>query len=251
MSLSQEKEVLDIADHMSRSGYENALVIAPRSPWGERMAYTFESAFLQENTAITAAARFPEAQNDHSSMLERLLKIDESKLRKRRLENTLQMTLEFEPVRRDDIDAIFLAASSAQARLIRPQLRFHDAGDIPVYATGRVYSGQPDPARNQDLNGVRFPATPWQLSHPEGDDIPELASIRKGTLGVLHALGRDAWSVLPWLELMQKDPDFIFPGQSGYFRQGPDGTLDREPAWALFTRGRPVALQQPAASGLR
>jgi outer membrane PBP1 activator LpoA protein len=250
MSLSQDREVLEIAEHMSRSGFENAMVIAPENAWGERIAYTFESGFLHEERKIIAAARFPEAQNDHSALLERLLRIDRSKLRRRQLENTLQISLEFEPVRRDDIDAIFLAASSAQARLIRPQLRFHDAGDIPVYATGRVYSGQPDPARNQDLDGVRFPAAPWQLSHPERDDIPDLASVRKGTLGVLFALGQDAWSILPWLALMQKDPDFSFPGQSGHYRYGSGGNLIREPAWAEFSRGRPVALQQrPVASG--
>ena len=168
-----------------------------------------------------------------------------AKRAKQRLQNTLQMTLEFEPVRRQDVDVIFLAANSTQARLIRPQLRFHEAGDIPVYATARIYSGQPDPARNQDLNGIRFPATPWQLAHPRKADIPDLASIRKGTLGSLFALGQDAWNLLPWLELMKKDPDFSFPGQSGYYRSANSDTLQREPAWAEFSRGRPVTAEEP------
>jgi hypothetical protein len=244
ISLSQDQEVREIAAHTLRSGFRKAMVIAPESSWGERMAYVFESNFLREDAEIVAAARFQESENDHSAMLERMLQIDQSKARKQRLENTLQMSIEFEPVRRDDIDVIFMAASPEQARQIRPQLRFHDAGDIPVYATGRVFSGQPDPARNQDLDGVRFPAAPWLLNHAERDQIPNLASVRGGALGVLFALGQDAWNILPWLGLMQRDPDFVFTGQSGNYRRGSDGTLLREPDWAVFRGGRPAMLQQ-------
>jgi outer membrane PBP1 activator LpoA protein len=245
ISLSQNRDTAAIAAHMAESGFENAIVMAPENPWGERMVMAFESEFLHEDRKIIAATRYLDTQNDHSAALERLLKIDESKARKNRLENTLQMTLEFEPVRRQDFDVIFLAANSTQARLIRPQLRFHDAGDIPVYATARIYSGQPDPARNQDLNGIRFPATPWQLEHPGRADIPDLTSIRGGNLGSLFALGQDAWNILPWLELMQKDPDFRFSGQSGFYRSGNRDTLHREPVWAEFSRGRPIPLKNP------
>ncbi len=242
ISLSQDHEARAIADHAADSGFVNAMLLAPEDAWGERMAYAIESEFLQEDRQILAAARYLPSQNDHSSDLERLLKIDESKARKQQLQNTLQMTLEFEPVRRQDIDVIFLAANSSQARLIRPQLKFHDAGDIPVYATARIYSGQPNPARNQDLNGMRFPATPWQLAHPRKTDIPALASIRLGSLANLFALGQDAWNLLPWLELMKKDPDFVFPGQSGHYLSANSDSLRREPAWAEFSRGIPVPL---------
>jgi outer membrane PBP1 activator LpoA protein len=242
ISLSQDSETAAIATQAAESGFENAIVLAPESPWGERMAIAFESEFLQEDRQILAAARYLESQNDHSATLERILKIDESKARKTKLERTLQMTLEFEPVRRRDVDVIFLAANSTQARLIRPQIRFHEAGDIPLYATARIFSGEPDPARNQDLNGVRFPSTPWQLKHSSKADIPDLASIRRGSLGSLFALGQDAWNLLPWLDLMQKDPDFNFPGQSGFYRSANQDTLQRKPAWAEFNRGRPVPL---------
>ncbi len=250
ISLSQEQEAVAVARHAAASGYARAIVLAPESSWGERMASAFEAEFLQEEREIIAAARYLESDNDHSAALERLLKIDESKARMKRLANTLQMTLEFEPVRRSDVDVIFVAANSTQAKLIRPQLRFHDAGDIPFYATSRIFTGQPEPARNQDLNGVRFPATPWQLSHSSKADIPELASIRGGGLGSLFALGQDAWNLLPWLELMQKDPDFRFPGQSGFYHSSENGTFGREPAWAEFSHGRPVPLANPGHGGV-
>ena len=249
ISLSQDRETAAIGRQAVRSGYENAIVIAPENAWGERMALAFESEFLREDQKIVAAARYLDSDNDHSAALERVLKIDESKARGKLLENTLQMSLEFEPVRRQDVDVIFLAANSRQARLIRPQLRFYEAGDIPVYATARMFSGQPDPARNQDLNGIRFPATPWQLDHTSRRDIPDLASIRDGSFGSLFALGQDAWNLLPWLGLMQKDPDFVFAGQSGYYHRATDQSLDREPAWAKFRRGRPAPLEADSMPG--
>ena len=191
-----------------------------------------------------------ETQNDHGAMLQRALKIDESKARAQKLQNTLRVELEFEPTRRNDVDVIFLAANATQAQLLRPQLKFHDAGTVPVYSTGRVFSGQPDPARNQDLNGIRFPATPWQLAHTERDESPALESIRGGALGSLYAVGQDAWNILPWLGLINKDPGFLFPGQSGHYHAVQEPTLAREPAWSEFSRGRPSALPEiaPGAS---
>jgi outer membrane PBP1 activator LpoA protein len=246
LSLSQDGEASSIAAHAAETGYRKAFVMAPEDPWGERMAIAFESEFLQENGQIIAATRYLESENDHTAALERVLKIDESKARKAHLANTLQMALEFEPVHRQDIDVIFLAASSGQARLIRPQLKFHEAGDIPVYATSRIYSGQPDPANNLDLDGIRFPAVPWWLTHPAVADIPDLASIRHGSRTSLFALGQDAWNLLPWLSLMHKDPDFVFPGQSGYYHSPNGEALQREPAWAEFRAGLPVPLRAPA-----
>jgi outer membrane PBP1 activator LpoA protein len=248
LSLNQEAEVAAIAAHAAASGYRRAIVIAPESPWGERMASTFEAKFLQDERQIIAATRYLESENDHSAVLERVLLIDESKARAQRLENVLQMPLEFEPTRRTDVDVIFMAAIPTQAKLLRPQLRFLDAGNVPVYATSRVYNGQPDTARNQDLDGIRFPITPWELAHATEEDVPELASLRGGAMASLFALGQDAWNILTWLDLMRKDPQFVFPGQSGYYRIGSTGRIDREPAWAQFELGRPVAVSMPAAT---
>lgn len=245
LSLSQEAEAAAVARHAAANGLLRAMVLAPESEWGERMAASFEDEFLRLGGQIVAATRYLESENDHSAVLERALQIDDSKARQQRLENILQMPVEFEPTRRDDLDLIFMPASPTQAKLLRPQLRFLDAGDIPAYATGRVYAGEPDPSRNQDLDGVRLPLTPWQLRHARPGDAPELASLRGGALGALFAVGQDAWNLLPWLGLMRKDPDFRFPGQSGEYRMAANGSLLREPAFAVFEDGVPRALPPP------
>ena len=244
VSLSQENEAAAAARYALGAGYRRAMVLAPEGEWGERMAAAFEGEFLREDTEVVADTRYVETENDHSAVLERALKIDESKARMRQLEQTLQMNVEFEPSRRDDIDVIFLAANATQAKLIRPQLKFLDAGDVPLVTTGRAYSGRPDPVRNQDLNGLVFAAAPWQVEHAEPDQQPGLESIKDGALGSLYALGRDSWNLLPWLDLMHKDPEFRFPGASGNYRSRGRANLERDPEWAQFRHGIPVALPE-------
>jgi hypothetical protein len=248
ISLSQDEEARAVAREAIRSGFHSAIVLAPETEWGERMTQDFADEFLQENRQIVASATYLESENDHSPALEHLLEIDASRARKLQVENALQMKLEFAPVRRDDVDVLFLVASSSQGRSIRPQLRFLDAGDIPVYATGRIFTGKPDPAGNQDLNGIRFPITPLQLQLDWTAPPPDFVSLRGGVFTSLYALGLDAWTLLPWLDMMKRDPDFRFPGASGIYRSGSSGELYREPAFALFIRGVPVPLNPATAS---
>lgn len=246
ISLSQEREAAAIARRMAELGYAHAVVLAPENTWGERIAQAFQADFLQENREILTAARYLPEENDHSQVLERVLQIDESKARKQQLENRLGIELEFEPVRRSDVDAIFLAASPEQGRLLAPQLRFFEAGDIPTFATSRVYTGRPDPARNQDLDGLNVPLTAWQVDHAAPDSVPDLQSLREGEFAPLFAIGMDAWNILPWLDLMRSDPDFRFPGQSGNYTLSKGGNLQREPRWSQFIDGMPVAVAKPA-----
>lgn len=240
VSLSQDAEVRATARQMAASGYARAMVLAPESEWGERVVTVFSEEFLQDQRQIVVAGRFLEYENDHSVVLERMLQLDQSKARKLQLENTLQLQLDYEPVRRDDVDVIFLAANTTQGRLIRPQLRFHNAGDIPVYASSRIYSGQPDKTRDQDLNGIIFPASPLQIHFAAMRNTPPAARLKSAGFTPLYALGQDAWNLLPWLEMMRTDPDFRFPGQSGTYAAGAGPMLQREPGWAVFRNGIPV-----------
>ncbi len=266
LSLSQEEEAAATGRLLAGRGLNRALLLAPDTDWGSRMSRAFSEAYLGEtqaqvqanpsdprlsttsrpsqHTRIVAAVSYSETEKDYGPVLEGLLLIDESKARKASVERTLQHPLTFEPTRRDDIDVIYMAATASQARLLRPQLRFHEAGDIPVFATGRIYNGIPDRTRNRDLNGVQLPISPWLLAHTRSDELPALDSIRGGAFAALYALGRDSWDILPWLVLMQRDPDFRFPGGTGDLFIGADGSdnirLMREPAWAKFRGGRPV-----------
>ncbi len=244
LSLSQAEEAAAIAVRALGQDHRQGIMIVPDNAWGIRIEQAFISAFEQGNGKITASARFNTTENDHSVMLTKLLKIDESVQRKSSLQSHLGIPLNFEPHRRSDFQFVFLAATPMQGRALKPLLRFHDAGDIPVYAMGRVFSGRTEQAPDRDLNGVVFPTTSWQLD-PPSDTNMTLESLRGGTFNNLFALGGDAWNLIRWLPLMQIDPDLEYPGSVGALRLQSNGRLSREPVWAQFSSGRPTSYQWP------
>jgi len=252
LSLSTTEEATAIALRALAQGQRAAIMMVPDSAWGRRIETAFTSTFEQGGGRVMAGTRFNTAQSDHSAMLTQLLKIDASKQRKTDLQAWLGITLKFEPSQRNDYDFIFLAANPDEGRELKPLLRFHDAGHMPVYAMGRIFSGRMKRATDQDLNGIIFPTTRWQLQ-VAGDKLENtnLKSVRDGAYGNLYALGQDAWRLLPWLPLMQRDPDLWFPGQVGSLRLQADGSLYREPTWAQFSAGRPIAFQWPPIDGIQ
>lgn len=244
LSLSQTEEAAAIAEKVIARGQSRAIVIVPENAWGQRMETAFSTQFVQRGGQIPASARFSPATSDHSAVLTHMLKIDESRQRKQDLQSRLGIPLQFEPVRRDDFDFIFLAASPAQGRELKPLFKFHDAGEVPVYAMGRVYSGRMGEKSDLDLDGVIFPIAPWQLEAARGS-MPALESLRLGSFGNLFALGRDAWQLLPWFPLLQKDPDLGFQGNTGKLSLQANGKLSRQHAWAQFANGLPTSYEWP------
>lgn len=247
LSLSQTEEAEAVARSSLEQGQDQALVIVPDSAWGARVETAFTTVYEKGGGRISATARFNPETRDQGDMLTQVLRIDESKQRKEALQQRLGgIPLDFEPIRRNDFDFVLMAANPAQGRELKPLLLFHDVGDIPVYAMGRIFSGKVEQGADQDLNGIIFPTTPWQLQSG-ADASLSLASLRDGALGDLHALGRDAWHLLKWLPLMQKDPDLWFPGEIGALRMQANGRLYRAPTWAQFSGGRPVLYQWPGS----
>ncbi len=228
---------------MLSRGHRQAILLLVDSAWGERIEAAFMDAYLAGGGEIVSLARFNASDPDHSGTLTGLLQIQDGRDRRRRLQSLLNLPLEFEDSRRDDFGAFFLAADPALGRQLKPQLRFFDAGSKPVFAMSRVFSGEPDPSRDSDLNGVVMPTTRWMLQEPRDETAAALGSLRNGAFSNLYALGRDAWDILPWLDLMSRNPGFAYPGAVGDLRLETSGRLLREPAWAVFRRGRPVPLE--------
>ena len=240
----QAEEAAAVARAVVEQGQKNAIVIVPDSAWGRRIETAFATEFESAGGFIAARAYFDRAANDYSDMLTALLKIDESVQRKWDLQAQIGTPLSFEPSRRHDFDFIFLAASPQEGRELKPLLRFYDAGEVPVFSIGRVYSGRAESARDQDLDGIVFTAVPWQMT-AAATEGPLPSSLREGSLGNLYALGQDAWRLLPWLPLMRKDTGLGFPGQVGVLNMQQDGEIERKPAWAQFVDGTPTPYQWP------
>jgi len=138
-----------------------------------------------------------------------------------------------------------LFANSAAGRLIKPQLNFYQAIDLPVYSTSAIYAGHTDKIHDADLNGIHFADMPWILSQ-QGI----FASTRQDLLNSdnkagtrnsrLYALGVDAYRILPHLSYLRSRPDSIFNGVSATMRMDKYRRLQRYPLWAVFTEGEAV-----------
>jgi len=69
LALSQDEEVRWLARSAVSAGFRSAIVLAPESPWGERMAGSFSDVFLQDDRQILVSVRYSESENDHSADL--------------------------------------------------------------------------------------------------------------------------------------------------------------------------------------
>lgn len=246
--LAPEDEAREVARLAWRNGMHRSLALLPDNDWGERVYNAFAGEWQALGGQILETGRYNESEADHGKVISALLNLDYSTARHRQLTRLLGTRLEFEPRRRQDADFVFLIASPRQARLIRPQLSFYRASSLPVYATSRVYTGVPDPSRDNDLNDIIFCDMPWTLenrgnwSHLQGqvaDTWPD-SSIHAR----LIALGIDAYRITPYLGELGNNMPGAYHGVSGNLSLGENGRLNRTLRCARFQDGLPVLLEQ-------
>lgn len=244
--LAAEDEARQVARRAFREGHRNAMILTPNRNWSERGAQAFTREWRELGGEVSIDSQFP-GSGDYSNIIQQALLIEQSEARRQNLTRLLGTHLEFQPRRRQDLDMIFLMADPEQGRQIRPTLAFHYAGDLPVFATSHIYTGEPDPKSNRDLNGVRFNTLPWLLN----GEFPEKTVLDKHTregaiYSRLHALGVDAYRLYPRLPQLQQIEEARLYGATGALQMRPGGRIERELVWAQFQNGR----AQPMASAI-
>lgn len=240
-SLAPEQEARSVANQAWSDGHTRALVIAPSGEWGDRLYLAFKEQFEALGGHIVYDASLAESENDYSQPLQRLLGIDAAQQRHRDIERIVRQPVAFEPQVRPDADFVFLASRPTMARLVRPQLLFHNAQHLPVYATSNVYTGTFDPDQDRDLDGIIFCDAPWLLQERsviEANPFPSAS----GASGRLYALGRDAMRVTPLLALLSRHG--AISGATGQLSIGEDQRLERRLGCARFVGGRPQPLEE-------
>lgn len=255
--LSPEDEARAVADRARQDGHGRCVTLVPQGTWGQRVLSAFQQRWQSLGGTIAENQTYDPQQTDYSDALTHMLNLDGSHARYRALARRLPGALHFQPRRRRDVDFVFLVAQPRQARLIRPQLRFHHAGDLPVYATSHVYGGEPDQVADRDMDGIRFCDMPWALddSGPLGrvhDLLDRLWPQRTQRYSRLYALGLDAYDVLPYLHEMGRGGTLArFDGATGNLRLDSDHRLHRRLRWAHFVDGlaKPLPASTDAGAG--
>jgi len=249
--LAPEDEARQVAERLLADGRRQVIALIPDSAWGERVLAAFADHFGALGGTLLDTGRYAPNSVDFKGPIQDTLNLDDSRNRHRALERLLGQKLQYEARRRQDVEAFFLLAFPDQARLIRPQLRFHHAGGVPVFSTSHVFSANPNAALDRDMDGLVFCDMPWVLdAHGDWSAKRErLAALwpeRSKRYQRLFALGFDAYEVLPWLDTLTLPGFGYFPGATGVLTLDSQNTLHRSLDWAQFRGGVPQQLQDEA-----
>jgi len=243
--LAPEPEAGQVAEFMYASGHRRVAALYPDGEWGERIYQAFIDRWRDLGGELAEAQRYQPGSNDFTGPIKNLFNLSESETRESLLESASGLNLNLDPRRRQDIDAVFMAARPDAARLLKPQINFFQGHDLPVYSTSDVYSGEADAASDKDLDGIRFPHMPWVMR--ESTRMTNLRSALgdagyQNTSGELFAFGYDAYR----LALVASDPALAgqarLEGLTGGLVLGRDGRIHRRFDWAQFSDGVPVRI---------
>lgn len=242
--LLPEDEARQAADMAFRQGHKQAITLVPKGPWGERLFRAFSQRFTELGGQIVNSGTYTPGKNDFKHPIQRLLNIDQSIKRYRQLQRLLKTRLKFTPYRRQDVDMIFMAATPKDARQLKPQFKFHYAGDLPVYATSHAFSGKINPAIDRDLNELYYTDMPWMLTpNPAIKKIFKKYWPEEERLSRFYALGYDAYNLIPYLAQLKAKPYERFSGQTGNIYIDDKQRLHRELLWAQFIKGKPELIE--------
>ena len=243
-ALSPEDEAISAARRVIADGKTRAVALIPDNDWGRRLLTSFATEFESRGGTLLEYRNYTPRDQDFSFEIENLMGLAQSVQRYQRLRANIGGPLQFDPRRREDVEAVFLAAAAPVGRLLKSQLKFHYSGDLPVYSTSRINAL--DGRSNADLNGIMFADTPWVISpQPWIAELPALYGEywpAERRLGRLHAMGYDAYHLVGELFVARTGPMAEINGTTGRLSLDRDGQVHRELAWAVFERGQPVAL---------
>lgn len=238
--LAPEEEARAAASRAAALSLKNAIVLQADDSRGDRESRAFQDAMYLYGGDVVHVAVLPKDQFDYSEQIKEALAIDKSDDRFRTLSRAIGEKLFFEPAIRNDVDIIFLAVTSEQARSLRPQLDFFHARGVTRIGTSRVAAIDDDAKKNKDLNTIYYPDAPWVLRDSLKDDPLRQSVISTfpsatGVYAKLYALGADAYQLATSLDKLTRGQRLS--GYTGDLELGADGSIQRYLDWAQYIDG--------------
>jgi outer membrane PBP1 activator LpoA protein len=230
-ALLPEDEARIVARRLVADGKRTGVAILPDGEWGSRVGAAFADELTHLGGTVLDSGRYESGRADFSDVIKQTLQIHGAK---------------GEPAtHRGDATFIFVAGTPSIERLMVSQLKFHYAGDVPVYSTSDSF--EPDPGANGDLDGLFFPDMPWMVSAD-----PVTGRIRDAVRGAwpsrtarrdrLYAFGFDAYRLVPALRSKSLGGTSEIAGVTGKLRLDDHNRIRRELDWAQIKNGVPAAL---------
>jgi outer membrane PBP1 activator LpoA protein len=230
-ALLPEDEARIVARRLVADGKLTGVVILPDGEWGSRLGAAFADELSHLGGTVLDTGRYQSGRPDFTDVIRQTLQVRGGK---------------GEPgTHRTDAAFVFVAGTPAAARLIVSQLKFHYAGDVPVYSTSDSF--EPDPAANNDLDGLYFPDMPWMVS-PDSvtaqirDAVRSAWPTRTARRDRLYAFGFDAYRLVPALRAKSASQPVDIAGVTGKLHLDDHNRVRRDLDWAQIRSGVPAAL---------
>jgi len=241
-SLDPEQEARAAARRLASDGLSRGVALFPRGAWGDRIEAAFTEELASTGVALLATARYEPGSRDYSGALRQALGRYGGAG-----ERGAAAKRDAAAESRDGPQFLFLAATSATARALVPQLRFQMTYAVPVYATSDAWD--PGVRSVPDLDGLVYPEFPWVLQGGQGaPELWELVGKQWSTRARgrvrLYAFGHDAATLAA--DIASGRAAWTVDGLTGGLALGGEGRVTRTLDWARIVDGRP----QPAGASV-
>jgi outer membrane PBP1 activator LpoA protein len=222
-ALAPEEEGAAAADRLLDRGFKRVLVVTQADENARRALGAFRERLLARGGQVINEVTVSEANPDYVPALQQALGGSRP-------------------------EALFLSLKAAQARLLSSQMDTAGLVGVPRVATSLILSGA-NLRMDVELDGIEYPELPWllglRMGLPDPDTIGNTLPSAQGGGARLYAFGMDAWKLAAYLDHLSADPGAQLRGATGELQMDALGAVQRRPAWAVFSGGRP----RPALDG--
>ncbi|MGC1456676.1 MAG: penicillin-binding protein activator [Steroidobacteraceae bacterium] len=246
-ALSPEEEARLVARRVVADGNRAGVALVPSGEWGQRVLAAFTQELNAAGGQLLDTATYDADSTDYAPAISQVLRVNESEARAKRLESVLGTRLSTQWRRRGDVSFIFSPGQAQAERLLRQQLKFYFAGDVPTYATAAAF--EPNASANQDLDGLIFPDAPWLLGGALVDSVRDATNAAWPSGGprrsMLFAFGFDAArmaTALRSIPAQSSATSLAVDGLTGHLTVAADGHVLRDLMWAQMRNGEPRLL---------
>jgi outer membrane PBP1 activator LpoA protein len=204
-------------------GRQTAVLLTPNNSQGQRIASYLTTVWQNNGGIVTGSQSYDPKQHDFNAVLSVLLG---SKAL---------------PGNQPPAQTVLLSANPELGRELAPQLKYHQTGNLAIYAMPNIFSGHLDPVLDADLGMISFCDMPWLLDNFGGPLSQTALGNTWQTTGDsqirLRALGIDAFNLLSRLNQLAATP---YAGVTGLLALNDENRITRKLVCAQFKGGVPV-----------
>ena len=238
LALNPEDEAVSAAKKMYQNGKRKPLLFVPKTSIGERLSSSFITKW-QELSNTKPIISYYEPRKNLATKVKQAIDVDKSYKRIAHIERTLKKDVKFEMRSRQDFDSIYIVASNADIKLIKP---FFDANLSPFAPRVAFYTSSSanniKASRTNELRGLNFSDIPLVFAKtPNQKKIKsDYLSLNPNTSSLdlrLFSLGFDSLNLRDNLYKLRRD-DKEINLLSGKINIDEQGIAIRQLNWGQF-----------------